>query len=77
MVTDDDKYIDMPQGFPRFEIEEGEKKFVFRIPKFNKNVLVDPSVNVGKVNSAHSWAQANVGLAFFLYITTLFVVHLV
>lgn len=68
-MTDDDKYIAMPQGFPKFEFEDGEKKFVFRIPKFNQNVMVDPSVNVGRIKSAASWSQLNNGLALLLAIT--------
>ena len=60
----------MPLGFPKFEFEDGEKKFVFRIPKFNQNVLIDPSVNVGRIKSAASWSQLNTGLALLLYIIT-------
>ena len=66
VITDDSKYTAMPLGFPKYELEEGEKKFVFRIPRFNQNVLVDPSVNVGKVKSAASWVQVNVVLVLVL-----------
>jgi len=59
----------MPLGFPKFEFEDGEKKFVFRIPKFNQNVMVDPSVNVGRSKSAASWSQFNTGLALLLGLT--------
>jgi len=59
----------MPLGFPKFEFEDGEKKFVFRIPKFNQNVMVDPSVNVGRSKSAASWSQRNTGLALLLGLT--------
>jgi len=69
VVTDDDKYTAMPLGFPKFEFEDGEKKFVFRIPKFNQNVMVDPSVNVGRSKSAASWSQLNTGLALLLGLT--------
>lgn len=69
VVTDDDKYTAMPPGFPKFELEDGEKKFVFRIPKFNQNVMVDPSVNVGRRKSAASCSQLNTGLALLLGIT--------
>lgn len=69
VVTDDDKYTAMPLGFPKYEFEDGEKKFVFRIPKFNQNVMVDPSVNVGR-KSAASWPQLNTGLALLLCIIT-------
>lgn len=65
----------MPLGFPKFEIEEGDKKFVFRIPKFNQNVMVDPSVNVGKVKSAASWAQVNAGLALLVQLAAMFALH--
>lgn len=58
----------MPLGFPKFEFEDGEKKFVFRIPKFNQNVMVDPSVNVGRIKSAASWSQLNTGLTLMLCI---------
>jgi len=66
VVTDDDKYTAMPPGFPKFEFEDGEKKFVFRIPKFNQNVMVDPSVNIGRSKSAASWSQLNTGLTLLL-----------
>lgn len=69
VFTDDDKYTAMPPGFPKFELEDGEKKFVFRIPKFNQNVMVDPSVNVGRRKSAASCSQLNTGLALLLGIT--------
>ena len=59
----------MPLGFPKFELEDDEKKFVFRIPKFNQNVMVDPSVNVGRSKSAASWSQLNAGLALLLCVT--------
>lgn len=39
----------MPFGFPKVEIEEGEKKIKFRVPKFDDNVLIDPSVTPGRV----------------------------
>lgn len=77
MVTDDDKYTAFPQGYPKFEIEDGEKKFVFRIPKFKKSVLVDPSVNVGRVNGATSLARANIGLALLLFVAAFFLANLV
>lgn len=76
VMTDDGNYISMPPGFPKFEIEEGEKKFVFRIPKFNDNVIVDPSVNVGKVKSAaSSWSRVNVGVALLVQFAAMFALH--
>ena len=82
MITDDDKYTAMPVGFPKFERDDdGEKKFIFRIPKFNKTVLVDPSVNVGKVlvekvhvkKNAASWLQFNVAVAVLLQVAAIFI----
>ena len=66
VITDDDKYTAMPPGFPKFEFEDGEKKFIFRIPKFNQNVMIDPSVNIGRSKSAASWSHLNTGLALLL-----------
>lgn len=77
VVTDDDTYTAMPLGFPKFEFEDGEKKFVFRIPKFNQDVMVDPSVNVGKVKSAVSWTQLNTGLVLLLSVTAMFALHFI
>ena len=65
----------MPPGFPKLEIEQDEKKFVFRIPRFNQNVLVDPSVNVGKVNGAVSWGHTNVGLVLLIQFAAMFALH--
>lgn len=37
----------MPDGFPKFVIKGSKKLFLFRIPKFNNNVVIDPAVNLG------------------------------
>lgn len=80
VMIDDDEYTAMPEKFPKFERDDEEKKFVFRIPKFSKNVLVDPSVNVGKVKvekvhvgdkNAASWLQFNVAVAVFLQVAAI------
>lgn len=43
------------------EIEDGEMKFKFRIPKFNQNSLIDPIVTPGKSSSSSAvnvlWMQ--------------------
>lgn len=57
----DDEYTAMPTGFPKMEIEDGEMKFKFRIPKFNQNSLIDPIVTPGKSSSSSAvnvlWMQ--------------------
>lgn len=70
----------MPDEFPKLERDDDETKFVFRIPKFGKNVLVDPSVNVGKVKvekvilqNTASWLQFNLVVAVFFQIAAIFV----
>ena len=66
----------MPPGFPKFEIEDGEKKFKFRIPKFDDNVVVDPSVTPGRVPkraASHAcWHQLHFGFTVFLLVVALF-----
>lgn len=68
----------MPQGFPKFGSDDNEKKFVFRIPKFKRHVLIDPSVNVGKVlkevivESAASWSQFNIAVTVLLLFVAIF-----
>ena len=80
-MIDDDEYTAMPVGFPKFEQDDEEKKFVFRIPKFKRNVLIDPSVNVGRVKveivhvddqNAASWLQVNVAVAVLLLVAAIF-----
>jgi len=77
-MIDDDDYTAMPDEYPKLERDDDETKFVFRIPKFGKNVLVDPSVNVGKVEkvisqSTASWFQFNVAVALFLQVAAIFI----
>jgi len=77
VMTDDDDYTAMPAGFPKFENDDGKKKFVFRIPKFSKNVLVDPSVTPGKKSSAGqksaaSWLKVNFTFALLLQVAAMF-----
>lgn len=75
-MNDNSKYTAMPSGFPKFEIEDGEKKFKFRVPKFDDNALVDPSVTPGKVPkrvaSHASWHQLHLVFAVLLQVLTLF-----
>lgn len=79
-MNDDDEYTAMPAGFPKFEYNDDQNKFVFRIPRFNKNVLVDPSVKPGKktamsgANSA-SWMQVNFAFALLLQVAAMFAAH--
>jgi len=79
VMIDDDDYTAMPDEFPKFEKDDEKTKFVFRIPKFGKNVLVDPSVNVGKVKiekvlqNTASWLQFNLAVAVFFQVAAIFV----
>ena len=71
----DDTYTAMPAQFPKLEIEDGEKKFKFRIPKFEDNVVIDPSVTPGRVpknssTSLASWQNIHI---FFLLLLQIFV----
>ena len=67
----------MPAGFPKFEIDDGKKKLILRIPKFNKNALVDPSVTPGKKSkkNAASWMQINFTFALLLQVAVMFAAH--
>ena len=73
----DDKYTAMPTGFPKMEIEDGEMKFKFRIPKFNQNSLIDPSITPGKSSSSSAvnalWMQISVIL--LLQVAALFLAY--
>ena len=77
-MIDGDEYTTMPQGFPKFESDDNERKFVFRVPKFKRHVLIDPSVNVGKVlkevvrKSAASWLQFNIPVIVLLLVAAIF-----
>ena len=44
----DGVFTDMPGDYPKFEVQ-GDKKnfFLFRIPKFNNTILIDPTVTTG------------------------------
>ena len=79
MITDDDDYTAMPAGFPRAERDDDNTKFVFRIPKFSKNVLLDPSVTPGekpaKPANGASWMQVNVTFALLLQLAAMFAAH--
>ena len=74
--TDDGVYSPMPQGYPKVERDGDASRFVFRIPKFNKNVLLDPSVTPGekkvKSGSAASWLQVNFVVAMLLQLVAIF-----
>lgn len=78
VMIDGDEYTTMPQGFPKFESDDNERKFVFRVPKFKRHVLIDPSVNVGKVlkevvrKSAASWLQFNIPVIVLLLVAAIF-----
>ena len=78
-MTDDNDYTPMPAGFPKFEIDDGKKKLMFRIPKFSKNALVDPSVTPGKKSknkkNAASWMQINFTFALLLQVAVVFAAH--
>lgn len=48
VLTDNGNYVAMPTGYPKFETTGFmNKRLIFRIPKFNNTVIIDPSVNVG------------------------------
>ena len=76
METDDGVYSPMPRGYPKVERDGDASRFVFRIPKFNKNVLLDPSVTPGekkvKSESASSWLQVNFVVAMMLQLVAIF-----
>ena len=76
-MTDDTDYTPMPAGFPKIETDDGKKKVVFRIPKFSKTALVDPSVTPGKRNrkNAASWMQVNFTFALLLQVAVMFAAH--
>ena len=72
-MNDNNIYTAMPPGFPKFEIEDGEKKFKFRIPKFDDNALVDPSITPGRVQSSPSSAHAlQIHVIFILLLQVVF-----
>ena len=75
VMNDNNRYTAMPAGYPKIEVEDGERKFKFRIPKFSQSTVVDPSVTPGKVSSAQaanaSWIQINV-MIVFLHVAAVF-----
>ena len=79
-MYDNNKYIAMPPGFPKFETEDGEKKIKFRLSKFDDNALVDPSITPGRVqngaSSAHAcWLQIHVVFILLLQIVIMYAAH--
>ena len=45
----DDEPVDMPDPFPKYETQGSKKLFIFRIPRFNNTVLIDPTANMDGV----------------------------
>ena len=45
----DDEPVDMPDPFPKYETQGSKKLFMFRIPRFNNTVLIDPTANMDGV----------------------------
>ena len=43
----DGENVEMPDGFPSFAVQGSKKLFSFRIPKFNKTALIDPTSSLG------------------------------
>lgn len=37
----------MPDEFPKFVTKGSKKLFIFRIPRFNNTIVIDPAVNLG------------------------------
>ena len=61
----------MPTGFPKFEpTGTMSKRLIFRIPKFNNTVIIDPSVKVGAPEKGQPGGaghnNAALSLQFFL-----------
>ena len=47
-MTNSGDYVALPPGFPKFETTGmRSKRLIFRIPRFNNTVIIDPSVNLG------------------------------
>lgn len=51
----DGNYMDMPGDYPMFEAKNNS--FLFRIPKFNSMILIDPTVTVGVEEEASTTAS--------------------
>jgi len=48
VMTNSGDYVALPPGFPKFETTGmRSKRLIFRIPRFNNTVIIDPSVNLG------------------------------
>ena len=45
----DEEPVDMPDPFPKYETQGSKKLFIFRIPRFNNTVLIDPTANMDGV----------------------------
>ena len=45
----DEEPVDMPDPFPKYETQGSKKLFMFRIPRFNNTVLIDPTANMDGV----------------------------
>lgn len=45
----DEDPVDMPDPFPKYETQGSKKLFIFRIPRFNNTVLIDPTANMDGV----------------------------
>lgn len=45
----DEDPVDMPDPFPKYETQGSKKLFIFRIPRFNNTVLIDPKANMDGV----------------------------
>ena len=75
-MLDDDAYTAMPEGFPKLETDDETRKFVFRIPRFSKTALVDPSVTPGertaKPTSTGSWLQLNLTFIFLVQVAAMY-----
>lgn len=80
VVTDGGSYVPMPTGFPKFEpTGMRNKRLIFRIPKFNNTVIIDPSVNVGPPDkgqpggAGHNNAASSLQFFFFALFLSIFI----
>ena len=52
----------MPDGYPKLETQGSKKNFIFRIPRFNDTVLIDPTANMdGVAGPAVSGGEGGAG----------------
>lgn len=74
-LTGNNEYVLFPTGFPKFERKGLMKTFVFRVPRFNNTVLIDPSVNVGTMKKGGGKSGAGYNAAqsplFFCFVLLL------